>query len=132
MCTYSITHFNRSRATLEHLPVSRKPISPFPKYFQNSVPLFTSQWNWSLVAGDIGILSYFYSTENFFSCFSFASKRGNSDFVFFQAPLPHSHWLKYSSLYLNNPALPFPSPCPVLSPGEFKYTSGGTCQLWRD
>lgn len=46
MCTYNITHLNRNRAPLEHLPINRKPIFPFPKCFQNfESPLITSQWN---------------------------------------------------------------------------------------
>lgn len=92
-------------------------------------PLLTSQWNWSLVSRDIEILSHFYWTI-FFSSFSFVSKKG-SDFVFSRHPRPPNHWLKYSSLYLNNPT---PPPSPALPSSLLENLNtllSDSAQLWR-
>lgn len=127
MCTYNITHPNKNRAPLEHLPIKRKPIFPSPdvseilsshcSLLSGTGPLWLGTLEFSTIFTEQKII--------FFLCF----KKGNSDFVFSRHPFPHNQWLKHSSLYLNNPALPLP--CPALSTGEFKYTSVGICQLWR-
>lgn len=130
MCTHNITHPNRSRVPLEHLPINRKPISLSPNISNLNFHCLLFSGISPLCLGTLEFFSTFIWTKNkIFTLFCF--KKREQWLCFLQAPLPDNHWLKSSSLYLNNPALPPPVPCPALSTGEFKYTSVGIGQLWR-
>lgn len=113
MCTHNITHPNKNRVPLEHLPINRKPIFPFPKCFQKfESPLFTSQWNQSLVARDIGILSHFYSTKIlfFFLKFRLFQKR---EVTLFSPGTPPPQPLVKIQQPVSLITQPYPLPCPA-------------------